>query len=366
MTRGAAHGMLAAAFALWAGMVAIDAARQEAQAPVAPRLLSETGLFLPGGTTIDPRNRPFAPQYPLWTDGAEKHRWVRLPEGSKIDTSDPGRWDFPVGTRFWKEFRFAGRPVETRFLWHVSREQWVFASYVWDAEGREAVRAPDAGVPRAAEIAPGKFHAVPGFTECRSCHDSQRTEILGFDAIQLSTDRDPGAPHADRVRDDMVTLATLVGEGRLSPPRAEWVTSPPRIAASTPVARSAIGYLSTNCGPCHNDESTIASVGLQLKYRVRPVDAAATREATCPPAVATTVGRHGHWVVPGASEAESMLVNPGRPGLSALVVRARSRRPASQMPPIGSVVVDREGVDLLTRWIADAEGLAACAVTPTR
>ena len=40
-------------------------------APVAPRLLSQTGLYAgEGARVVDVRNRPFAPQYPLWSDGA--------------------------------------------------------------------------------------------------------------------------------------------------------------------------------------------------------------------------------------------------------------------------------------------------------
>src|SRR5688572_32361899 len=104
----------------------------EAAAPVAPALLSETGLYGGEGTTrIDPLNRSFSPQYPLWTDGATKRRWVRLPQGAAIDASQVSRWEFPVGTKFWKEFSFDGRKVETRLLWRVSVDRWVFATYVW-------------------------------------------------------------------------------------------------------------------------------------------------------------------------------------------------------------------------------------------
>src|SRR5688572_5840191 len=55
-------------------------------APRVPDLLSETGLYVVSGlsrtTLIDPRNRSFAPQYPLWSDGARKSRWVQLPPGA--------------------------------------------------------------------------------------------------------------------------------------------------------------------------------------------------------------------------------------------------------------------------------------------
>src|SRR5688572_325136 len=71
----------------------------------APQRLVETGLYAsdrPG--VIAGRHRPFSPQYPLWSDGAAKARWVYLPDASSIDATDPGAWNFPVGTRFWKEF----------------------------------------------------------------------------------------------------------------------------------------------------------------------------------------------------------------------------------------------------------------------
>ncbi|HEX6215947.1 MAG TPA: c-type cytochrome domain-containing protein, partial [Vicinamibacterales bacterium] len=71
----------------------------------------------------------------------------------------------------------------------------------------------------------------------------------------------------------------------------------------------------------------------------------------CTAALATTVGKRGHWVVPEAQEA-SRLINPGHPESSAVVRRVKSRRPSSQMPPLGSVAVDKQAVDLLTSWVA--------------
>lgn len=313
-------------------------------APVAPRLLSETGYG-------DPRNRPFSPQYPLWSDGASKKRWIRLPEGSSIDIANIDRWNFPVGTRFWKEFEFRGRKVETRFLWKTREDAWVFASYAWNEAQTEATLAPETGIPNVAEVAPGKRHGIPSIAECRSCHDSARTEILGFTALQLSTDRDPHALHAEPLMPEMVTLRTLVDDSLVRPRRTDLVTAPPRINAATPLARTALGYLSTNCGNCHNPESSIASVGLSLKHSVggdKPLGLSDASE--CAPALATTAGRRGHWVVPSNPD-ESRVINPGRPELSSLVQRARSRRPSSQMPPIGTVLQDTKAVDLLTAWV---------------
>lgn len=325
-----------------------------------PRLLSDTGLYADAAAlAVDAANRPFAPQYPLWSDGAVKRRWVRLPDGATIDTRDVNHWDFPVGTRFWKEFAFGGRRVETRLLVKTRPDHWEFASYAWADDQRDAVLAPAAGLADVAEVAPGKWHSVPSRDECRACHDSTRTEILGFTALQLSDDRDPLAPHAEAIDARMITLRTLHDEGRLAPARPDLVAAPPRIAARDPRERAVLGYLSTNCGSCHNPKSSIASLGLNLQH-------AADRPAGCTPAaIATTVGQPGHWVVPTAPAGTSQIVHAGQPELSALLYRASSRRPSSQMPPIGTVVADREALDLVRAWIASAPaGAAGCTARP--
>jgi hypothetical protein len=331
----------------------------DAQAPVAPRnagapgaaaapgWLSQTGLYTDAATlTIDSRNRSFSPQYPLWSDGAIKRRWVRLPAGSKIDVADVANWELPVGTKFWKEFSFNGRKVETRFLWRTSKDNWVFASYAWNASQTDAELASQNGIPNIAEIVDGRRHSIPSVSECRSCHDSNRTETLGFNALQLSTDRDPNALHAEPLTSGMVTLQTLVDEDLVTPRRPELVTSPPRIAADSPSTRAALGYLSTNCGSCHNMQGSIASLGLNLRYNVRDTPDA----LTCASALATSVNKRGHWVVPEAQD-QSRIINPGHPESSALLRRVKSRRPISQMPPIGTVVADKAAVDMLTSWI---------------
>jgi len=318
---------------------------ERSRGAVAPRLLSQTGLYADAARLkLDPRNRTFSPQYPLWSDGATKRRWVRLPEGSLIDVSDLANWELPVGTRFWKEFSFNGRKVETRFLWQVKRDHWVFASYAWNEAQTDAVLASEGGLSNIAEVENGKRHSIPSVSECRSCHDSKRTEILGFTALQLSDDRDPNALHAEPLTSEMVTLKTLGDANLLTPARPELVSNPPRIEGS-PATRSALGYLSTNCGNCHNTTSSIASLGLDLKHDI-------ARGGECRPALATTVGQRGHWVVPEAPDA-SRIINPGHPESSALVRRMKSRHALSQMPPIGTVVADRQAVDLITSWVVN-------------
>jgi hypothetical protein len=353
-----------------------------ATAPVAPRLtagapgaaaapgwLSQTGLYSDvAALKIDDRNRTFSPQYPLWSDGAAKRRWVRLPAGSKINVADPGKWELPVGTKFWKEFSFDGRRTETRFLWQIAKNKWIFASYAWNDAQTDAVLASENGIADVAAVAGGKRHSIPSVNECRSCHDSGRTEILGFSALQLSTDRDPNALHGEPLTGEMITLRTLVDENLMTPARPEWLTAPPRIAAPSPQTRTALGYLSTNCGSCHNRESSIAKLGLILKDSVHEargdkpstsaqgatVDKLGVSTSECSAAITTTVDQRGHWVVPETPE-QSHMINPGSPESSAIIRRVRSRSPISQMPPIGTVVADRAAVDLLTAWVNNVD-----------
>lgn len=308
--------------------------------PALPRLLSKAGLTTQGA--LDPGARPYAPQYPLWSDGAAKARWVQLPPGQKIDTTDGDAWDFPVGTRFWKQFSFNGKKVETRLIWKAAKGKWVFATYVWDKDEKDAILAPEGGVPDHVETAPGKRHTIPSVANCKSCHQNGRVEILGFSALQLSPDRDPLAPHAEPLTPGMVTLATLQAEGYVDLPAL--AKAPPRIQASSPRERAALGYLSANCGSCHKTEGYLAWSGLFLKH---PIQAAAE------PALATTVDKAGTYDIPGAKKGQTRRIVPGNPGLSSIPYRMAVRGGKAQMPPLATVMVDTEATELMRKWIAE-------------
>lgn len=308
-----------------------------------PLRLSETGLSVADGS-IDPRNRQFVPQYPLWTDGAAKRRWVRLPDDAHIDVRDLDAWRFPRGTTFWKEFSWNGRPVETRMIRIGHDGRAAFATYVWNEQRTEAVRAPEEGVPRAWEILRGRWHAIPSVADCRTCHESGPSPVLGFSALQLSDDRDSLAPHAEPPARGGVTLRTLVAEDRLRPARPDLAVHPPRIRARDPVERAALGYLSANCGTCHNARGPLARLGFSLRHE------RTARPDVPEPVLATVVGHSGRFAVPGDTVG-ARLVEPGAPDASAVLHRMQSRRAATQMPPLGTVLADSAGIDIVRRWI---------------
>ena len=308
-----------------------------------PTHLAETGLFgTPRIDAVAAATRLFAPQYPLWTDGAAKRRWVYLPAGTVIDGRNPRRWEFPAGTRFWKEFSFAGRRVETRFLWKTADRGWLAGSYVWNDRGTDARLAPEEGIAGALDLAPGKTHNIPSRMDCSACHGEDRAP-LGFNPLQLSDDRDPNALHAEPLGSGMVTLNALLNEGRLAGADAALRQMPPRIRTSDPQARAVAGYLAANCGGCHNGNSAISAQVPSLAY----ADVMADGDA----ALKRLVGHPTRWQAPGKAEG-TVLLDPAAPQSSALLLRMRSRRPSSQMPPLGTVMQDQQAIDAISGWLA--------------
>lgn len=286
-----------------------------------PQRLSQTGLYgdaelrEPAAELLE-----YTPAHELWSDGASQRRWLRLPPGTRIDTSDMNAWEFPVGTQLWKEFSELGRRMETRLLERVaSPEGWVAVAYVWNAAETDASARPDG-----AEDVLETHHDVPGARACMTCHGGERQRVLGFSALQLS--------HPPRSAADW-TLQRLAEEGLLSAPPAAPLAIP---GTATEVA--SLGYLHANCGSCHNRERTNEPryfgppPRLDLCLRVE--------ELASPAATATYRSSIGELVVPGAPEDSPLFQRFTRASLF--------RR---RMPPLGSEVLDARGASILARWI---------------
>ncbi len=317
-----------------------------ASAEGAPATLHETGLYLaPGSRVVDPEHLGFAPQYPLWTDGASKRRWISVPPGELIDASDPDRWDFPVGTRFWKEFAFDDRPVETRYMERRADGSWIFATYVWDAGGTAATLAPAGGILRAHEFGDGSAHAIPSLIDCGVCHLSGGSPVLGFGPLQLSDDRDPDALHAEPGPAPDLRLSSLVERGLVTGLDRTLVLAPPRTSTASDTQRTALGYLHGNCGHCHNPVGPLKKLGLFLRQGADEGRAAALSSTVKVPLVKPPAG-----ILPGTL----YRVAPGDPHLSAIPQRMGARASALQMPPIGTYRIDAEAVDLINRWISES------------
>jgi hypothetical protein len=322
---------------------ASDAGPAPAESP--PRTLRETGLYLPGaGLIVDPAHLAFSPQYPLWTDGATKRRWLSLPPKTSIDASRPNAWDFPVGTRLWKEFS-VGRAVETRYIERLANGQWRYATYIWNETGTNATLAPADGVRGLLVAAATNVrYNVPGESDCRACHEGAAVPVLGFSALQLSPDRDPLAPHADAF--SATDLRGLVARGLVRNLPRSLVETPPRIAASSDVERAALGYLHANCGHCHNADGAPVPVDARLAQDVS-LGAKSSEQV-----LRSLLDASSRFRAAGLPH-DARVVVPGRPEASTLLWRIRSTNPQTQMPPLGVQKLDHAALQLLERWIAE-------------
>jgi hypothetical protein len=278
--------------------------------------------------------RPFEPAVPLWSDGAAKQRWVFLPPGKKIDSSDPGEWQFPVGTKMFKEFGYdSSGPVETRLFQKVRDDYWLRTTYVWNAAHTGAKREDAA---RDIDVGGGRLHHLPSGRECDQCHDGRQDSVLGFEAISLGALGASGMTLHELVRGNLLSEA---------PAREELEIGDD----GTGMGAQVIGWLHINCGvSCHNsDENSEAfSTGLRLKLEPALLDGRSSTEFS---AIKSTVGVKAKTL----QWADQIRIVPGDPDNSLLykLVSQRGGGKNNQMPPIASLAADQEFVELIAAWI---------------
>jgi hypothetical protein len=201
---------------------------------------------------------------------------------------------------------------------------------------------PRAGVAPIRSAEADRTRSPPSATA--RCVPGGGSEVLGFSAIQLSPQRDPGALHAEP--SSGVDLNVLIERGLFVGLPASLIEPPPGISAASATERAALGYLHGNCGHCHNEQGPLRNVGLFLRQA-----AGATVEHT----IASTLNHPVRKPAPGQSHDATLRIEPQHPDRSALMQRIASRVPALQMPPLGTELVDRQAVDLLRRWIEQRE-----------
>ncbi len=323
-------------------------AELDARASSPAQRLSDTGLFVEGSTTeVQPGIVPFSPQYPLWSDGATKRRWISLPRASFIDATRPDAWVFPRGTRLWKEFSLGRRRVETRYIERLANGSWQYATYVWNEDESDAVLAPVDGIGahRPNRTSDDRY-VIPSEPDCRACHEGAAVPVLGFSALQLSPDRDPLAPHADPPGSGEIDLRSLVARDWLRNLPQALIEKPPRIPAASPTGRAALGYLHGNCGHCHaapGDSGASVPVSMVLAQSI--ADPVRTDQM-----LRALIGGPSRFR-PADARAPLPLVAPGAARASVLTMRMRSRDPRVQMPPLGTAIPDSAGLALIERWI---------------
>lgn len=291
-----------------------------------------TGLYVDRDSSrIASEVMPYTPGVVLWSDGAEKHRYLFVPPGTQIDTTDLDAWKFPVGTKAWKEFRLDGKLVETRLFWKRSDAGWESGTYVWN--GAEATL--DTTAPKGTILPSG--YEIPTQKDCDKCHHGGADRLLGVEAVALSLPTAQGA-----------TLTMLAQKQLLSHP-------PPNPAAqlpedSTGKAAAALGYLHANCGmPCHSTRGLGDETKLVMRIRAGELFPQAA-DVTALDSYRATVGQAPTTASVAQQFPGAKRITPGSHEQSLLWLVAH-RRGNYQMPPLISHKIDEAGTQQIADWI---------------
>jgi hypothetical protein len=296
---------------------------------VRPEKLSETGLYADiASGELAAGVQAYRPAHELWSDGASKRRFLSLPAGATIDTSDMDSWVFPVGTKVWKEFSRDGVRVETRLLQKIGADEWFMMPFVWSDDESDALATPDG-----LADARGTEHDVPRRRDCGECHNSMPDKLLGVSAIQLAHDYEG------------VNLARLAD--RLSTAPTESFTLP-----GDSTQQAALGYMHANCGHCHNDlGSSPAYRDVDLVLWLRTEKLASVADTL---SYQTTVGTDISSIN-SPDDSPPRRIEAGNPDQSAVIFRMMlDANLGSHMPPLASERIDEAGGVAAVRAFIDS------------
>jgi uncharacterized repeat protein (TIGR03806 family) len=300
-----------------------------------PTLLSETGCVDPADPTQPATGLiPYRPGAPFWSDGADKERWLAVPDGARIGRDADGDFQFPPGSVLVKSFRRQDRLIETRLFMHHPDGTWAGYTYRWNEAQTDAERL----VGGATLPAGGSDWVYPSEAQCMQCHSEAAGRSLGLEIAQQNNALT--YPQTGRTANQLATLEAI--DMFSSPLSGEPSSLPalPNPFGDAPLNDRARAYLHTNCASCHRPGGPTPS-GMDLRYSTPLADT-----ATCdvPASSGSDLGI-----------ADARLIEPGDPQRS-LVWQRMGRRDVHAMPPVGSLEIDTAGLSLLQDWITSLGG----------
>lgn len=301
-----------------------------------PALLSETGCFsgLVDGNPIPATGViEYEVAQRFWSDGAEKSRLLAIPNGSRINNTDPTRWQLPPGGVTIKHFYWAGKIFETRFFVRYDDGSYGGFTYEWNATLTDANIVPREGATKTIEL--GVDWTYPSRGDCLRCHTAQAGRSLSLESRQLNISHNYASTGLTANQIDTFQqngMLTVTPPAKLAPYPSEAALTDTAIPLETRVA----SYLQVNCANCHNG-SAVGRANWDASF-----DRLFENRGLC--------DREPFEIVNPMRSIEERLVLPQNHSLSTLWIRANDRSSIA-MPPIGSTVVDDIGVALLEEWI---------------
>lgn len=293
-----------------------------------PAKLSETGCFAELGALLTPAEGvlPYDIAQPFWSDGAEKQRFLSLPDDTAFTVDKDGDWEMPSGAVLIKHFRVADTNIETRFFVRYENGAYGAYTYKWTTEeDAELVDAEGEDV----TLVDGQLWRLPSRNECRQCHTARAGYSLGLETRQMNIERT--FAQTGRKANQFTTFAALeMVQGDL----ASLPPFPALDDVTADIGERAQSYIHVNCSSCHRGTGGSQSIW-DARYK-------------------TPLAEKGlcltEPVTPVTDLQPEYYVNPGDHLSSSIWWRVHIRG-AEQMPPIGSNKVDSQGAEVLAQWI---------------
>jgi uncharacterized repeat protein (TIGR03806 family) len=310
-----------------------DSGGQQGQIPTQ---LSDWGCFQAGDPTTFSNNViPYDINALLWSDHADKGRFMAIPDGTTIHVDSQGRFDLPVGSVVGKNFRLNSQLIETRLLLHHQQPHgWKGYSYEWNDTETEATLLTTA---KNKDIN-GQLWHYPSRAECDICHTTIAGFTLGPEIGQLN--RTFVYPGTGVEANQLITLESI---NVLTNPLSEAEKSTAFYAiddTAYSAERRARSYLHSNCANCHQPGGP-GGGNMDLRMATSLEDARICNEAP----LGNTLG----LITP-------VIVAPGDPDKSILVLRMEDLG-QHRMPPLATRMVDTQAMAVIREWVS---GLSEC------
>ena len=327
------------------------------KAKAIPDQLGKTGLF-----SSTPDHAPAEGVLPYdinasyWVDGAEKTRWMAVPEVKETE-----KVDAPIGERLHKSWRFPNGSAFAQTLWlpgetgagrknietqiaHKDGGEWRFLTYRWRDDQSDADLVDENGEDAEIEVAGKKMPwRFASRAECSACHSQRTFFVNGLGTEQMARDFDYSSV-GGKPGDQLETLIAigLFRKGR-EPGRPNAKSALPALVdphdTNAPLDERARSYLHVNCAHCHRETGLGGRAPFQVLHWL-PL--AETGMVNAVPMVG----------LPGVENAR--IIAAGSPKRSELLRRMEAEV-TGRMPLIGSRKLDRKGIDLIREWIDKME-----------
>lgn len=334
-----------------------------------PPILSQTGVF-----TNTPGMQPFsglipyAPNTPLWSDGAVKTRYLSVPHtgnpwtpDQQISFTPTGPWTFPSGTVFVKTFELQTnqsdpnslRRLETRLLVRDINGTVYGVTYKWRPDGSDADLLTTSSNETIAITTPGgtvnQTWYYPSPSDCLICHTPSANYVLGVKAGQLNGNYTYPSGTTDN------QLRTLNRVGLLNPAFDEAsITNIEKFYSLTNQAASpelrVRSYLDANCVQCH-----------------QPGGSGPTFDARYETPLANQNLIFGVLTKGNLGYDNAFVVVPKDIWRSVLYDRMNTLDSSVKMPPLARNLIDTNAIAVMAAWInslAGTQALLPPTITP--